>query len=395
MTYAFCYKALMIVSALATFGVAATSLLLAIALLAAFWRFGRARHAILWGTAFLFITFDHTLMAVRLLTSGDHVLITVMATMGSLGGATLIALGFRERSGLHEARWISVFLAIVAVASFALILGFPANPMHRPLVTSYVTVMLILGIDSLRKGSGEGLAAGRVTQAMMALFAGFFAVLTVLGVLTVPWGSMSMDPYRAFYLLGVPASLTGIGLFALFLLAEDLAHELRQLAIVDPLTGLLNRRGFEEAARRIKAQCRRHGLPVCVAIADLDHFKSINDRFGHQAGDRVLVEFARRLRGALREGDLLSRSGGEEFVMLLPGVTGEEVGDLLNRLRTRLPGANDMEVLGFAMPSMSVGAVEVGPRDLLASCLERADRALYQAKSGGRDCVRVDGRLTV
>jgi hypothetical protein len=109
--------------------------------------------------------------------------------------------------------------------------------------------------------------------------------------------------------LGVPASLTGIGLFALFLLAEDLAHGIRHLAIVDPLTGLLNRRGFDEAARRVKAQCRRSGMPVCVAVADLDNFKSINDRFGHKAGDMVLSEFARRLRANVRAGDLVSRAG--------------------------------------------------------------------------------------
>lgn len=132
-------------------------------------------------------------------------------------------------------------------------------------------------------------------------------------------------------------------------------------------------------------------MPVCVAVADLDHFKSINDRFGHPAGDRVLSECAGRLRGALREGDLLGRLGGEEFVLLLPGVGTQDVGDLLDRLRAALPGREDRQLLGFPMPTCSFGAVEIGAQDALAASIGKADAALYQAKRDGRDCVRVSG----
>jgi GGDEF domain-containing protein len=200
----------------------------------------------------------------------------------------------------------------MAVGCGVLVVLYPVRPVHHPIVSAYVVAMLYLAIRALRMGPARQMAAGQVTLAMMSLFMGFFALLTVLGMVTQPWGSLGSDLYHAVYVLGVPAALTGIGLFALFLLAEDLAHDMRNLAIVDPLTGLLNRRGFDEAARRVKAQCRRGGIPVCVAVADLDHFKSINDRLGHKAGDLVLSEFARRLRAGLREGDLVSRAGGEE-----------------------------------------------------------------------------------
>jgi diguanylate cyclase (GGDEF)-like protein len=380
----------MTVLALAFFGVASTSLLLAIALYAAFQRFGRVRHATYWACAFALIALDHTLMALRLLTPGSHTVANLVACAASLTGATLVAMGFRERSGLKDKRWLLGALAIMTVGCGVLVLLYPARPVHHPIVTAYVVVMLFFSIRALRRGPEQQLAAGRTTLAMMSVFLGFFGVLTVLGLVTDPWGALSTDLYHAVYVLGVPASLTGIGLFALFLLAEDLAHGMRHLAIVDPLTGLLNRRGFDEAARRVKAQCRRSGTPVCVAVVDLDHFKAINDRFGHAAGDQALSEFARRLRSGLRQGDLVSRAGGEEFVLLLPGVNGAEVGDLLNRLRIGLCLDEEDTTLGFPMPTASFGAVEIGPRDLLSTCIERADLALYRAKREGRNCVQVD-----
>ncbi|WP_068082159.1 GGDEF domain-containing protein [Novosphingobium rosa] len=380
----------MTVLALAFFGVASTSLLLAIALLAAFQRFGRVRHATYWASAFALIALDHTLMAMRLLTPGSHTVANLVACTASLSGATLVALGFRERSGLREQGWFLGSLAIMALGCGVLVVRFPDKPVHHPVVTAYVVVMLFFSIRALRRGPERELAQGGTTLAMMSLFMAFFGALTILGLMTDPWGALSSQIYHAVYVLGVPASLTGIGLFALFLLAEDLAHGMRHLAIVDPLTGLLNRRGFEEAARRVKAQCRRSRTPVCVAVVDLDHFKSINDRFGHAAGDLALSEFARRLQSGLRQGDLVSRAGGEEFVLLLPGVNASEVSDLLNRLRITLSSDQDDDALGFTMPTASFGAVEIGPRDLLTTCIERADLALYRAKRDGRDCVRVD-----
>jgi diguanylate cyclase (GGDEF)-like protein len=381
----------MTVLAIAMYGIASTNLLLAIALYAAFLRFGRGRHAIWWALAFATFTVLHLAMAVRMGLPGQSPGITLVSTVASLLGATFVALGFRERSALTDRRAIIAAFAGTSLLCGVLVLMYPAHPVHHPIASAYGAAMLFLSIRALRKGPEEGLAAGRVTLAMMIVFLAFFVALTMLSLMTVPWGPLRPDLYHACYILGVPANLMGIGLFALFLLAEDLAHGMRNLAIVDPLTGLLNRRGFEEAAQRVTAQCRRSGVPVCIAVADLDHFKSINDRFGHPAGDRALSECAGRLRGALREGDLLGRLGGEEFVLLLPGVGTQGVGDLLDRLRAALPGREDRQLLGFPMPTCSFGAVEIGAQDALASSIGKADAALYQAKRDGRDCVRVAG----
>jgi diguanylate cyclase (GGDEF)-like protein len=387
----------MIVLAIAMFGIASTSLLLTIALHAAFLRFGRARHATYWAGAFAAFTLHHLAMAFRLATPGEHQIPTLISTTASLAGSVLVAMGFRERSGLRAKGALLASFVLVALVCGVLVVLFPVEPVHHPLASAYAVVVLWLSIQALRKGPEEGLDAARVTLVMMAVFLAFFAALTVLGLMTVPWGPLRPELYRGIYILGVPASLTGIGLFALFLLAEDLAHGMRNLAIVDPLTGLLNRRGFEEAARRMIAQCRRSGLRLCVVLADLDHFKAINDRFGHQTGDVALVDFARRLREALRESDLVSRRGGEEFILLLPGLGAEEVSEMLERLRETLsrgdPGGLPGLAQGFVMPTASFGAAEISALDALEACIERADRALYEAKREGRDCVRVAPRL--
>lgn len=207
-------------------------------------------------------------MAVRLLGGTDRVFWTILSTLTALSASTLICLGFRQRSGCVTNRGLLAVASLSMLICYTLVLVFSAEPVHHPIVSTYVVAMLGLSIRALMKGREEDLASAGMTIAMMTLFIAFFIFLTILGLLTRPWGMWGPDLYRAVYLLGVPASLVGVGLFALLLLAEDLAHGMKHLAIIDPLTGLLNRRGFDEAARRLKAECRRASIPVSVAVMD-------------------------------------------------------------------------------------------------------------------------------
>lgn len=150
-------------------------------------------------------------------------------------------------------------------------------------------------------------------------------------------------------------------------------------ALTDPLTGLPNRRQFMEAM----ASCIAAGKPGCVAIIDLDHFKKINDRFGHAAGDEVLKTFARVARQGLRASDTLARIGGEEFALLLPGASldvGERIcgrlGSALSQAITRF-GTDDIAI------TTSIGLARLG--DNAEAAMHEADRALYEAKASGRD----------
>ncbi|PYB69643.1 GGDEF domain-containing protein [Pseudomonas sp. LB-090624] len=158
-------------------------------------------------------------------------------------------------------------------------------------------------------------------------------------------------------------------------------------ALVDPLTQLWNRGAlvaFKDRERRLATE---KGLWLGALYADLDHFKSVNDKYGHAGGDQVLCECARRLRAALRPDDLLVRQGGEEFVALLRVKDGDELMRIAERVR-QLIGNRPMELLsGPLRVSLSVGCTLVAESEQIEDALRRADSALYAAKKGGRDQV--------
>lgn len=170
-----------------------------------------------------------------------------------------------------------------------------------------------------------------------------------------------------------------------------LVADQRLLAITDVLTGLRTRRFFSTQLPMEIARARRAGTNVAVLIADVDHFKSVNDQYGHPAGDRVLVEVARRLRDSVRHADFLARYGGEEFALVVPDASPQELASIGERLRTQIASSPFL-----VSPDVWIGVtVSVGtagypwhgstPSELITA----ADRALYAAKSQGRDRVVV------
>ena len=172
------------------------------------------------------------------------------------------------------------------------------------------------------------------------------------------------------------AKLSGARLGLLRVMAETQLQ-----ATTDSLTGLLNRRSFEHRVTAV----RRQEPEVVVAMADLDHFKELNDTHGHETGDRALRLFAQVLRESLRADDLVCRHGGEEFAVAIPGCTIEKAGEIFDAARTRLEAA--LAVAGLPKFTVSVGVVLADPKDDLPAVLGRADAALFQAKREGRDRV--------
>jgi two-component system cell cycle response regulator len=178
-----------------------------------------------------------------------------------------------------------------------------------------------------------------------------------------------------------------------------LHEEAQRLSLTDPLTGLWNYRYLQESIRREVERASRFGRMLSVLALDLDHFKDVNDTYGHAAGDIVLVEFARRIKSCLREVDLAFRQGGEEFVVLLPetdaygGATAaERLGSAVRAtavpIGVRRPGLPDRISI-----SVSVGIAVYPHHGLTASgVLEAADDALYMAKAAGRDTYRLAGQ---
>lgn len=167
---------------------------------------------------------------------------------------------------------------------------------------------------------------------------------------------------------------------------EELARDLDYRAATDPLTGLFNRRKFDRSLAVEMLRAQRYGTPLALILFDIDRFKAINDNYGHQAGDAVLVELSRYSAAHIRASDILARWGGEEFVILCPGVDGTMARQLAGHLRD---GFNALNHPGVGAVTCSFGVVEFVPSDSAQSILARADAALYRAKANGRDRVEL------
>jgi diguanylate cyclase (GGDEF)-like protein len=162
-----------------------------------------------------------------------------------------------------------------------------------------------------------------------------------------------------------------------------LKHELRDAAMNDPLTGLLNRRAFSSALDGAVAQARRSGELIGVLYLDVNHFKAINDEFGHDAGDRALVELAERLRRSLRTGDSAGRLGGDEFAVVARGLDADrDIGEIAQRIIASLEEPFDIGADGSTV-SASIGGSVISDESDAASLLHEADTAQYQAKRAG------------
>jgi diguanylate cyclase (GGDEF)-like protein len=172
--------------------------------------------------------------------------------------------------------------------------------------------------------------------------------------------------------------------------AETARRVAEVMAMTDPLTGLFNRRHFLDLAARESARVSRARQPLAVLMLDIDHFKTVNDTFGHATGDQVLTHVARICLGCTRQCDTLARLGGEEFAVLLPDTSMETALTIAERARAAV--ADDMTLRGpdgapmRTTLSIGVAALAQGD-DGIAAALDRADKAMYLAKSSGRNRV--------
>ena len=231
------------------------------------------------------------------------------------------------------------------------------------------------------------------SAAVLLAYAALYAVCTWLGPLR------PLPPLQA----GIAMWVNIVLVFGMFyamaayyrMRVVDAERQLLQMATVDPLTGLANRTQFHARAATELGRMQRSGEPVALVLADVDFFKRINDEFGHDAGDKVLVRLAAMLREGLRDCDVLARWGGEEFLALLPACNGHGAHEVAERLRQAVAEVN-IEIGGRTLNvTMSFGIAEIGSDQDLLQATTRADRALYRSKHEGRNRVTVDASSAV
>lgn len=237
-----------------------------------------------------------------------------------------------------------------------------------------------------------GASAAAAMAAPMLLLGVLLLVRSAALVADLPLtGQSYADPLPFNLLLGYSFMVAVFVLNVSFggMVVLRLVHGLQQLSERDPLTGLLNRRGLERVLQVQADRLRRHGSPYALLAADVDHFKVINDRFGHAGGDAALVALSRLLQDVVRDVDHVARVGGEEFCLLLPDT--DEAG--ARQMAERLLRAVRSQPLCIGHDTLrctlSIGlAVARDTQEPLQALLHRADAAMYRAKEEGRDCMR-------
>jgi diguanylate cyclase (GGDEF)-like protein len=305
-----------------------------------------------------------------------------------LGGLCFQLAALYEFDRRAAPRWL---LAVPVPLLFVLVAPLLDNYAALTLLTSaaYAAAIVSLAVFVLKMGS-EG--AGPVRWLMAPILAAG-AIAVMLRAVDI---ALAPDAYPGMFASNALHTAAFIMLFAItvtssfaFLVMQTRRTEagLHHLAMFDPLTELFNRRGFIELAERELARARRARLPCAMLMMDLDHFKRVNDEFGHLSGDRVLAEFAAVVKRSLRTEDLAGRYGGEEFCAVLYGTQLGTAIEIANRIRT---AASERPLGGIPRAiTVSIGVALCLPEAAhsLDASIARADEALYQAKQAGRNRV--------
>lgn len=300
------------------------------------------------------------------------------------------ALGLATRSEMTDPGFMVLAFVITAATGVVIVEApwsrWPSWATLGPVVALCVAVELMRASShSSSAGYGALLYALVVWQAMrrrhrdLVLTIAAVTITNVAAIYLLPSTLTVQAQWRGVILSSVVAAMIGETTYALVRERNELMAAASDLALRDPLTGLGNRRIWDDRVSAAMAEAARTGRPLTMAMLDLDHFKAFNDRHGHARGDELLVAAAAAWCSALRGSDLLVRWGGEEFAVLLPATGGAEAAEVLSRLRQVVPFGQTASV-GCATVRLVPGG-SVDP----AEVLRRADVALYQAKAEGRD----------
>ncbi|MCV3208229.1 GGDEF domain-containing protein [Mesorhizobium sp. YC-39] len=325
----------------------------------------------------------------------DNARPAVVAAFAVFLGATIAFNGGLAHKYQVAPPWtpMLVFLAAATVAVYA-VQDLPRQSLARMMAYQLpYAAMQFVGLGIVWSSRQRRDRLDQVLMAVLGASALQFVSKPFIAAALGGWGANPQAYLQSNYAL-VSQSLgtvfaLAIALLILVIMVRDVLAEVMSRSEIDTLSRLLNRGGFERHAERAMREAERKGVPVTLVIADLDHFKNINDNFGHAAGDRVIEAFAGLLREAAADHHVAGRLGGEEFAIILPG-TNLAVARLFAEGTRNAFGTLPVEGLPQDHRcTASFGVAELQPGEGFAGLTQRADEALYQAKRGGRDRVRI------
>jgi len=318
-----------------------------------------------------------------------------LANFFIVGSHGLLLLGFQDY--FNRRPW---FLWVALLVFFLLVAGLFWSPMQA-------SAALRVTVLTVTEGVIFGASIHLLWQSPRAHLTRYSRALAVvifaqLGLLVARCAMLWIDHFKGggdgsaalltplifssmvFYML--------LSLMLALLLFRQKEAQLQSLALLDPLTGLRNRRLLHRAMEQQTRRTQSEGEPFCVLVLDLDHFKQINDQHGHAAGDEVLIASADRLKTLVRRKDALFRTGGEEFLLLMPNTSRAAGLDLAERIRAVFSQGAVIGALADYPVTVSIGLAAAGPGEELdaATILKRADQLMYKAKKLGRNRVESD-----
>ncbi|WP_341348308.1 GGDEF domain-containing protein [Paenibacillus sp. FSL H3-0469] len=326
-----------------------------------------------------------------LLLEGVHdcpfVLPSIILLSVAAGTAEILAL--LKKLEADSQRMKQRYYTLAAISALGLLLPYLLHPdVPRLIAASALTGAILLLYPAY-------LLSWKVRKTPLQEITGMLYGVAILSLLSKasglfylpPGGSIAAAWLQSFFYAGIYL-LMFLGTAGFMLLSREQSYaELERVATYDELTGVLNRRAFVLRAQPLIAAAAKEMVPFSFMLLDVDHFKQVNDTYGHDTGDRVLQDFARRIERQLGSGDLFGRFGGEEFAVLLHRSDEEDGERIAERLRCSVLGAT---VEGMPLSyTVSIGLITIlsGERVPLGTLYKLSDNALYKAKQRGRNCV--------
>lgn len=344
------------------------------------------RAMLVWGDSLLILAAALVLTALR-----GHVPEAVspgMANVIFLLSSVFMLRAVRKFNAQSTSDWFGWILVLASIPIQLYFSQTPSPSMRVIFASGMLAIMLFRAAYSIQKSDT---ASGKISLGFLStvfwLYGGFQLVRVAIFV-SFRLDSMQPGTLQQMTLIATMFFIIGATVGLLWLQMDRLQTDLKRLALMDPLTGVLNRRGFIAECDREISRCRRKKESFALALFNLDHFQALNDTYGYLAGDAALIHVVFIMRQVLRSHDILARIGGEEFVILLPGVSGETAATIAQRLLDGI-ASTAVEFERWTITLTASCGISIYPQngDNWSTLLTAANHALYEAKGAGRNRV--------